>query len=95
MDKNLKSIDQEIDMINKIILHGILHGADSGGSYNSNEERLISTINNWIKYKSLENEYCVSKIDIEFKEYGCMYIMPNQPQIINKNNPVTKKYYEI
>ena len=69
MAKNIESIDQEIDIINRIILHGILHWADPGGTYDSNEEKLISTINDWIKYKCLENEYCVSKIDIEFKDF--------------------------
>lgn len=95
MAKNIESIDQEIDIINRIILHGILHGSDPCCTYDSNEEKLISTINDWIKYKCLENEYCVSKINIEFKEYGCMYDLGEEPQIINKNNPVTKKYYEI
>ena len=95
MDKNIKSIDQEIDMINKIILHGILHGGDAGGTYDWNEERLISSINDWIDYKGLTNEYCVSKIDIEFKEYGRIYSLGEEPQIISKNNPIAKKYYEI
>ena len=50
-------IEREISLINKIIAESILHGADAGGSYDSNREWLFEAINDWIKEKGLEGKY--------------------------------------
>lgn len=50
---------EEIALINKIIAEAVMHGADSGGSYNSNEEDLTMAITNWLKAKGIDNDYCV------------------------------------
>lgn len=49
----------EIALINKIISEAVMHGADSGGSYDSNEEDLTEAITNWLKFKGIDNKYCV------------------------------------
>lgn len=33
-------MEKEIEMINRIIVEAVMHGADSGGSYDSNEKNL-------------------------------------------------------
>lgn len=50
---------EEIELINKIIAEAVMHGADSGGSYDSNEENLTEAITDWLKFKGIENDYCV------------------------------------
>lgn len=50
---------EEIALINKIIVEAVMHGADSGGSYNSNEQDLTEAITDWLKFKGIDNDYCV------------------------------------
>ena len=50
---------EEIELINKIIAEAVMHGADIGGSYNSNEEDLTEAITDWLKFKGIDNDYCV------------------------------------
>lgn len=50
---------EEIELINKIIAEAVMHGADIGGSYDSNEENLTKSITDWLKFKGIDNKYCV------------------------------------
>ena len=50
---------EEIELINKIISEAVMHGADAGGSYESNEKDLTMAITNWLKAKGIDNDYCV------------------------------------
>lgn len=50
-------VEQEVNLINNMIVQAILHGADSGGSYDMNEENLINAICDWIKFKQIQKNY--------------------------------------
>lgn len=50
---------EEIELVNKIIVEAVMHGADCGGSYDSNEEGLTEAITNWLKSKGIDNDCCV------------------------------------
>jgi hypothetical protein len=50
---------EEIELINKIIAESVMHGADIGGSYDSNEENSTKSITDWLKFKGIDNKYCV------------------------------------
>lgn len=55
---------QEIQIVNKIIKEAVIHGADSGGSYDQNEHDLIAAINEWLIFKGWHNQYTIeSKVD--------------------------------
>lgn len=55
-------LEKEIYVINKIIKEAIIHGADSGGSYESNKDNLVNAINEWLNMKNLSCEYIIDKI---------------------------------
>lgn len=55
-------IKKEIDLINDIVFNAVMHGADGGGSYNSNEDGLKQTLNTWIKEKNLV-DYVVEEVE--------------------------------
>lgn len=50
-------MEREIEIVNKIIREAIIHGADVGGSYESNEDNLILAVNEWLRLKGLSKEY--------------------------------------
>ena len=52
---------KEIAFINSIISNAIIHGADSGGSYNQNEEGLLDSVNAWLRFKNLDKLYHLKK----------------------------------
>lgn len=47
----LNSFDTEIDLINDILEQAVRHGADIGGSYESNENGLLDAIHKWLIYR--------------------------------------------
>lgn len=47
----------EIALVNQIIKEAIIHGADTGGSYNQNITALTKAVNEWLEYKNLTNDY--------------------------------------
>lgn len=49
--------EKEIELINNIIANAIIHGADSGGSYEQNEEELTRVVNEWLKFKGVSCRY--------------------------------------
>jgi hypothetical protein len=63
------SSEKEIIFINKIICESVIHGADRGGSYDSNENDLTEAINEWLKYKKLDHLFCVKLRDVR-KDFG-------------------------
>lgn len=67
---------KEIEIINRIIVEAIMHGADSGGSYDSNEKNLIYTMNEWLKYKGLSNRYIAIKNAKVQTRYRTILVVP-------------------
>lgn len=69
-------MEKEIEMINKIIVEAVMHGADSGGSYDSNEKNLIGTMKDWLEFKGLSNKYGVEKNSEVVTRYRTILIVP-------------------
>lgn len=61
----------EMKLINKIIFEAIKHGGNSSGPYLTNEEGLISAINDWINSKWGGDDYKVTEFTI--KEGRCIW----------------------
>ena len=55
----LNSLDTEIDLINNILEQAVRHGADIGGSYESNKNGLLDAIHKWLIYRGLYDRYKV------------------------------------
>jgi len=53
-----------IEKINDIIEQAIIHGGDTGGAYCSNEEKLLHSINMFLKWTGLDNYLTIYKDDI-------------------------------
>ena len=68
---------------NKVISEAVIHGADIGGSYDSNEAGLTEAINEWLKYKKLDHLFCVEIRDV-CKVYGYRLETWRIPQICEK-----------
>lgn len=71
-------MENEIKLINNIVLQAIEHGADIGGSYDSNEKNLIIALNNWINYHNLSSKYIAKTVEV--KDYW-----NDAPQIVKIN----------
>lgn len=52
-------IETEIDLINDVLEQAVRHGADIGGSYDSNENGLLGAICKWLIYRRLYDRYKV------------------------------------
>lgn len=59
----LNSFDTEIDLINDILEQAVRHGADIGGSYESNENALLDAIYKYLMYRGLYDRYKVVYTD--------------------------------
>lgn len=60
-------MEKEIELINNIIAEAIIHGADSGGSYEQNEEDLTKAVNEWLKFKSISHKYTLKeRVDVGY-----------------------------
>lgn len=59
----------EIDFVNNILEHAVRHGADFGGSYDSNEKGLVDAIYKWLIYRGLYDRYKV--VDTESDQDYC------------------------
>lgn len=57
------NIEKEIGLINDIVLNAVMHGADAGGSYNSNIQGVTQALNAWIESKEL-TDYVVQEVDV-------------------------------
>lgn len=66
-------MEKEIEIINRIADEAIRHGADGGGSYENNLDGLMKSMNDWLEYKNLSDQYEVDENDM-------------WPQIIKKKN---------
>ena len=60
-----------VEILNDLISQSIWHGADLGGSYNQNEEKLTRSIQSAIDYFGLD-EYTIGEIPCE--EFDFYYI---------------------
>ena len=80
--------DCEIKLINKIIFEAIKHGGDSGGPYLTNEDGLVSKINNLLYVECMTDEYEVREVDIEDDWCGTY---PNIHQIVEKRRVIMKE----
>ena len=74
------NIEKEIKLINDIVLNAVMHGADAGGSYNSNMPGLTQSLNAWMESKGL-TDYVVQEIDVVF-DNGRWLEVWNVPQIV-------------
>ena len=63
----------ETDLINQIVCEAVLHGADAGGSYDSNEKGLTQALQRYIDFKGISNDYTVENV-----KFGCQKI----PQLV-------------
>lgn len=63
----------EATLINQIVCEAVLHGADAGGSYDSNEKGLTQALQKYIDFKGISNDYTVANV-----KFGCQKI----PQLI-------------
>lgn len=57
-------MEKEIQIVNKIIREAVIHGADAGGSYNSNEENLIESIKAWLNLKEMSDKYTIDELEV-------------------------------
>ena len=57
----MNNTDILIDYINKIIEESVIHGGDAGGSYNTNEEDLVSIMTEFGKWYGLKNYVIIDK----------------------------------
>lgn len=57
------NIEKEIKLINDIVANSVMHGADAGGSYNSNMQGLTQSLNAWIESKGL-TDYVVQEVEV-------------------------------
>ena len=61
VDSVIMSKEKAVSILNDLIFQSIVHGADAGGSYESNEDNLIASINNAIQYFEL-SDYEVGEV---------------------------------
>lgn len=61
-------VQRELDMINDIIVNAIIHGADGGGSYESNKEGLMEAMRLYLSYKKLEEKFVVKEQDVTVQD---------------------------
>ena len=73
---------KEIEIINRIIVESIIHGADGGGSYDSNGGDLTAAINEWLTIKDLSSEYIVKRNVEVHHGYG-LWIVPQIVPIVD------------
>lgn len=59
----LNSFNTEIGLINDILEQAVRHGADIGGSYESNEDGLLDAIYKYLIYRRLYGRYKVVYTD--------------------------------
>lgn len=59
----MSEIDHEIELVNNILEQAVRHGADIGGSYESNEGNLVCAIIEWLEYRNLFDKYEVIHTD--------------------------------
>ena len=63
-------MENEINIVNRIIFEAIRHGADPGGSYDCNEKNLLESIEEWLNFKGFQNDYIVKEQEVKVK---CSY----------------------
>jgi hypothetical protein len=63
----------EIELINNIVCEAVKHGADAGGSYDSNSYGLTVALQRYLDFKGISDTFGVSEMRI-----GCQRI----PQIV-------------
>lgn len=59
----LNSFNTEIGLVNDILEQAVRHGADIGGSYDSNENGLLDAIYKYLIYRGLHVRYKVVYTD--------------------------------
>lgn len=65
-----KDIEKEVKIINSIIKEAIFYGSTMDSDWESNNETLFETINNWLKLKNLNEKY---EIGIDICDERCTY----------------------
>ena len=64
------TIEEEIDLINEITGNAVIHGADSGGTYNQNGWGIYKALHSWIRAMCPEGEYHIIYGSYSFKPDG-------------------------
>lgn len=67
-------IGTEIKLVNRIIAEAVWHGADSGGSYDQNEEELVKSIGEWLAFKGLCDKYTLKESENEDANFTTIQI---------------------
>ena len=80
---------KEIELINLIIRESVAHGGDAGGAYFSNTTSLLKKIDEYLKYKGIEDQYEVTTTIID--PYGLKCEIP--PRIVKKNTELMCKEF--
>ncbi len=75
------SIKTEVDLINDVLEQAVRHGADIGGSYDSNENGLLDAIHKWLVYRRLYDQYKVVCTDND-QDYCKLRIVRKDVSII-------------
>ena len=74
------NIEKEIKLINNIVLNAVMHGADAGGSYQSNMQGVTQSLNAWMESKGL-TDYVVQEVEVVL-DNGRWLEEWNVPQIV-------------
>ena len=53
----------EIYLINKIVREAVMHGADAGGSYDSNTEGLTKALQQYLNLKGIADDCCIANVN--------------------------------
>lgn len=80
---------KEIELINLLIRESVAHGGDAGGAYFSNTNSLLNTIENYLEYKGIKDQYEVITTLID--PYGCKCEIP--PRIVKKDTELICKEF--
>jgi hypothetical protein len=69
----------QFEMVNDIVLQAIKHGSDSGGSYNSNEDGLVNTLETYALLLDADAKVEVKNVVEEHPLFNSIW---NIPQIV-------------
>ena len=52
----------EIELINNIVCEAVMHGADAGGSYDSNSRGLTKALQRYLDFKGISDVFGVTEV---------------------------------
>ena len=57
--------DNEVQLLNNLIFEAVKHGADSGGSYDSNEDGLLHAMDDIAERYGIYERYETQKVEVK------------------------------